>query len=78
VNWLGEISGISQRFERPEKVSVYERACDEYRLLFLINWSDVGQILEVGKGWRDAFSGEPVPAVTIPPNDLRILRRDGG
>lgn len=75
VDWLGETNGIPQRLERIDKVSVYERTCDEYRLLFLINWSDDRHTMEVGKGWRDAFSAEPVSAVAIPANDLRIVFR---
>jgi hypothetical protein len=74
VGWLGEISGVPQQFERPDRLSIHERACDDYRLLFLINWSDEEKTLEVGGGWRDAFSGEPVMTVAITANDLKILR----
>jgi beta-galactosidase len=74
VGWLCETSGIDQPFERPDGVSIYERTCEAYRLLFVINWTDREAAMDVGDGWHDARSGEPVSDVTIPANDLRILR----
>lgn len=74
VDWLCQISGIEQSFARPEGVSIYERFCDQYKLLFLVNWTDALQTVEIGKDWQDVFTGEALEAIQIPPNDLRITR----
>jgi len=74
VDWLCQISGIEQSFARPEGVSIYERVCDQYKLLFLVNWTDALQTVEIGKDWQDTFTGEALEAIQIPPNDIRIAR----
>lgn len=76
VDWLCDMSSIPQSFERPFGVSVYERACDKYRLLFVINWTDRVTSMDIGDGWHDAFSGAPLLEVVIPANDLRILQTE--
>ena len=73
VTWLCELSGIQQHYERPEGVSVYERAGNGHRFLFIMNWTDNSCDFDPGPGWQDAVSRESVEAVSVPANDLRIL-----
>ena len=73
VTWLCELSGVQQQFDRPEGISVYERAGNGHRFLFVINWNDNSCDFDPGHGWRDAFSQEPVEKHSVPANDLRIL-----
>ncbi|MBN1247265.1 MAG: beta-galactosidase [Anaerolineae bacterium] len=75
VAWLLDLAGIERRPETPVTLSVYEREADDRRLRFLINWGDVGASLQMGEGWRDAFTGEPADTAVIPPSDLRIFTR---
>lgn len=76
VKWLTEEAGIEQAFDRTDGVTVYERVCEEYRLLFLLNWSDKTSHMSIGSGWVDASSGEAVgEQVEIEATDLRVLKR---
>ncbi|MCC5845692.1 MAG: beta-galactosidase [Verrucomicrobia bacterium] len=74
TNWLCETTGFPKPFELPNGVSACERACDDYTLLFFINYRDDPQNVQVGEGWIDAFTGESVAVAEVPANDLRILR----
>lgn len=76
VDWLCDVSVVDQPFDLPDGVSVYERAGDAYRLLFVINWANCATSMDVGDGWHDIFSGDPVSDVVVPANDLRILRAE--
>ncbi|MDQ8198595.1 beta-galactosidase [Pelagicoccus enzymogenes] len=76
VSWLTEEAGIEQEFDRVEGVTVYERVCDDYRLLFLLNWTDEAKAMSIGSGWADAASGEAVgEEVEIGATDMRMLKR---
>ncbi len=74
VDWLCRVSELEQALAHPTDVSVYERSCDDYRLMFLLNWSEEARSVEMGEGWQDAFSDEPSERVEIPARDLRIMR----
>lgn len=77
VKWLADQAGIDQEFERSEKVSVYERVGDGYKLLFLLNWSDQTRSMEIGDGWVDAVTQVPLGfEVLVSANDLRILKSE--
>jgi beta-galactosidase len=76
VDWLCQRCGIKPTFARPEGVSIYERECEQYKLLFLINWTPEPQTVKLHDGWQDAFTQEPLDAVLIPPNDIRVARHD--
>ncbi|MBK1876454.1 beta-galactosidase [Pelagicoccus mobilis] len=76
VNWLTSEAGIEQAFDRVEGVTVYERVCANYRLLFLLNWAEETKSMSIGSGWVDASSGESVDGdVEIPATDIRVLKR---
>ena len=74
VDWLCELAAVERRIEFPEDVSVYEQVSENARLLFVLNWAEAERSVHIGDGWRDAFTGESVRTVVVPPNDLRLLR----
>ncbi|MDQ8179602.1 beta-galactosidase [Pelagicoccus sp. SDUM812005] len=77
AKWLTAEAGVEQRFERQEGVTVYERVCESYRLLFLLNWTDYAKRFPLDAGWRDARTDEAVgESVEIAGNDLRLLKRE--
>lgn len=76
--WLATEAGIGQQYERVEGVSIYERVCDDYRLLFLLNWNDETRKVAVGPGWTNAMNRETTGTdIEIDAHDLRVLRRKG-
>lgn len=79
VDWLTTEAGIEQEFERVEGVSVYERVCDDYRLLFLLNWTEEAKPMSIGSGWTDALSGEALDeSIVIEESDVRVFKQVDG
>ncbi len=77
VEWLAKQAGVPQAFERTEGVSVYERIGEDYKLLFLLNWSDEAKHMEIGDGWVDILSQSSAGSeILIDANDLRILKSE--
>ena len=76
MRWLCALAGVAQQFERTEGVTVYERACPDYRLLFLLNWTTEQKEILVGAGWQDVQKNEHLgERVVLQPTDLRVLRK---
>lgn len=76
VKWLTAEAGIPQEFERVDGVTVYERVCEGYRLLFLLNWTDEEKRMIVGRGWVDTIDGKPCQeTVAIEVRGVLVLRQ---
>lgn len=76
MQWLTLEAGVGRAYERVEGVSVYERVCDAYRLLFLLNWQDRENEMQIGPGWVDTMSGEALDErIAIAATDVRVLRK---
>ncbi len=61
----------------PEGVSVQVRQSDARRFAFVMNFAAAARQVEVGAGWTDAVSGQPVAAsLSLEPYGLAILAQD--
>ena len=73
VGFLLDLSGISPGVTTPNGVRVYERRSESTVIRFVLNHTEVEQVIALGPGWIDALSGQPVDTVTVRPVDLRIV-----
>lgn len=77
AEWLIAEAGIARRFEHVACLSVHERVCDEYRLLFLLNWTSEPKRMTIGPGWLNAITRVAEPdTVVVRETDARVLQRD--
>jgi beta-galactosidase len=80
IDWLAEQAGVEPALRgAPSGVRVYERLGgrdgETYRLLFLCNFSEAEQQVELGAGWLDLFSGERVSRAVLAPAGVAICKK---
>lgn len=73
VDYLCAISGIGHGMDIPADVSAYERVGDDERILFLLNNSNTAVHIGTGEGWKDAFTGDNAPSVSLDGHGVAIL-----
>ncbi|MFW6286815.1 MAG: beta-galactosidase [Candidatus Sumerlaeota bacterium] len=75
VHWLCTETGAKPVLKTPDGVRAYERRGESESFLFLINYTDAVQNIDLPESWRDALGTESLGAVEIEPVDVRILRK---
>lgn len=70
---LCEAAGIAPLMKTPAGVKAYERRGDSERLIFILNYNEDAQTVDLPCPGKDAFTGAEVSCVEIPPVDLRIV-----
>ncbi len=77
VAWLCEIAGVTPGPQTPPEVRAYERRSESLRLLFLLNFSEAIETVELDEPWTDVFTEETAQTLMLQPADVRVLRREG-
>ncbi|MCX7012758.1 MAG: beta-galactosidase [Candidatus Sumerlaeota bacterium] len=73
VRLLCKLAKVPRLLKTPEGVRVCERRNDDARLLFLMNFNEQVETVQLDGEWEDAFSGKKRRTVPIPPLDLRLM-----
>jgi beta-galactosidase len=70
---LCDQAGIEPIMPTPPGVRAYERRNDTERLIFILNYTEQPQTVELPCPGKDAYTGDTVRTVDIGPVDLRIV-----
>lgn len=73
VQHLGNDAGLTPLMKTPPGVRAYERCGDDERMIFILNYTEEPQTIELPSPCKDAYTGEEVTTVDIPSVGLRIL-----
>lgn len=73
--WLTGLAQVAPNLVTPAGVRAYERQSAEYRLVFLLNFSEQAQVVPLGAAWQELLSGQTVEQVDLPPAGVAILQK---
>ena len=73
--WLTGLAGVQPNLATPPGVRAYERQSADYRLLFVMNFSEQVHSVALGETWEDVLAGKPVQQVDLPLAGLAILKK---
>jgi beta-galactosidase len=76
MSWLLELAGVDPVAKTPAGVRALLRRGDQEEYLFLLNFTDSAQSVDLTEGWEDALGGGSAQPVHVEVGDLRILRRE--
>ncbi|TFH05639.1 MAG: hypothetical protein E4H09_01655, partial [Spirochaetales bacterium] len=75
IRYLCGKTGVQPVMDTAAGVHAYERRGETERLVFLLNFTESEQAVQLPGGWVDCLTDERVDSVAIPAVDLRILAR---
>ena len=73
LHWLISYAGINPVLKTPDHVFAYERKNKDSTILFLLNFSDRMQTIDLDQEHTDLLSGTMFKKIDINPSDLKLL-----
>jgi beta-galactosidase len=75
TTWLTGLAGVEPCMATPPGVRAYERRSADYRLVFLLNFSEQPQTVALGGVWHEQLSGEAVEHVHLSPAGVAVIKK---
>lgn len=75
ISWLIRQSGVTPNLRTPPGVRAYERQSETHRLLFLLNFSDERQLIQLDGSWNDVLAENEITEAHLPPAGVAVLQQ---
>jgi beta-galactosidase len=73
--WLCQEAGVKAVLQTPSGVRAYERRSAAHRLVFLLNFGEQEQVIQLDEPWEDTFTGKQISQVDLALAGVAIIRR---
>jgi beta-galactosidase len=73
--WLCQEAGVKAVLQTPSGVRAYERRSAAHRLVFLLNFGEQEQVVQLDEPWEDIFTGKQISQVDLALAGVAIIRR---
>ena len=75
IPWLIHQAGVSPNLRTPQGVRAYERQSESIRLLFLLNFSEESQVIQLDGVWKDLLAQEDISEANLAPAGVAVLQQ---
>jgi beta-galactosidase len=75
VSWLTHLCKITPNLRTPPGVRAYERQSNTIRLLFLLNFSEEHQVIQLDGVWKDLLAQKDLTEAHLPPAGVAVLQQ---
>ena len=75
ITWLTELAKVEPNLKTPAGVRAYERQSADYRLIFLLNFSEKSHKIALDGTWQEILSGSETDRVDLPPAGVALLKK---
>ncbi len=75
IPWLINQAGVSPNLRTPPGVRAYERQSESIRLLFLLNFSEARQVIQLDGLWRDLLEEKDISEACLAPAGVAVLQQ---
>jgi beta-galactosidase len=76
--WLINLAKVAPNLVTPAGVRAYERQSADFRLVFLLNFSEKRQEVQLGATWQELLTDTELNCVDLPPAGVAILKKAKG
>lgn len=75
ITWLTELAKVEPNLKTPAGVRAYERQSADFRLIFLLNFSEKSHKIGLDGTWQEILSGREIDRVELPPAGVALLKK---
>jgi beta-galactosidase len=75
TTWLINLAKVAPNLVTPAGVRAYERQSADFRLIFLLNFSDKRQEVPLGATWHELLTESEVDCIDLPPAGVAVLKK---
>jgi beta-galactosidase GanA len=75
TTWITNLAKVLPNLVTPAGVRAYERQSADFRLVFLLNFSDKRQEVPLSATWQELLTETEVNCVDLPPAGVAVLKK---
>jgi len=75
VAWLTGLAGVAPILPTPAGAHAYKRQSADFRLVLLLNFSELPHLVGLGATWQDVLTGQELDQVNLPPAGVAVLMK---